>query len=284
MTIIRPFVILVLLSLPKLSIMEKVVSFEKGDLCYTISGEGPVIVLLHGFMEDHSIWNSFAKKLAVNNKVITIDLPGFGKSSIFNNTHSMAFMANAIYYILIEENIEKCIMIGHSMGGYVTLEFASLYPNKLSGIVLFHSHAVADDEEGKTNRDRTIKIVKSDRLGFVNLFIPSLFAEKNVAKYEREIIGLQKNALKTSPEGVIAALAGMRDRIDQSDLLKTIKVPVFFIIGKQDSRIPIDKILPQLQLPPNCEALILDGVGHMGFIEAEDLTFSAIEHFVGRNA
>lgn len=264
--------------------MEKVVSFEKGELCYTISGEGPVIVLLHGFLEDHSIWSSFAKKLAVNNKVIAIDLPGFGKSSVFNNTHTMALMANAIYYILIEENIEKCVMIGHSMGGYVTLEFANLYPDKLTGLVLFHSHGSADDEEGKTNRDRTIKIVKNDRLGFVNLFIPLLFAEKNIDKYEQEIIGLQKKALKSSPEGVIAALAGMRDRNDQLELLKEIEIPVFFIIGKQDSRIPIDKILPQLQLPPNCEALILDGVGHMGFIEAEDLTFSAVEHFVERNA
>lgn len=264
--------------------MEKVISFEKGELCYTIEGEGPVVVLLHGFLEDHSIWNSFAGKLASKFKVITVDLPGFGKSSVFNDTHTMQFMANAVYYILIEENIDHCVMAGHSMGGYVTLAFADLYPDKVTGIILFHSHAAADDEEAKQNRDRTINIVQRDHLGYVNSFIPLLFAEKNVKHFENEIDELKKRAAKISHEGVIAALAGMRDREDRIGFLKKLEIPVFFIIGKQDSRIPFKKIISQLEAPQNCEALIVDDVGHMGFIESEDLTFSAIEHFVERNA
>jgi len=281
---VRPFVIFPLLSLPKRFIMEKIIPFEKGELCYTVSGEGPVVVLLHGFLEDQHIWNSFSRELSANNKVITIDLPGFGKSSIFNDIHSMALMANAVYYILIEENIDRCVMVGHSMGGYVALAFAEMYPDKLSGIVLFHSHASSDDEEAKTNRDRTISIIKSDHSGFIRSFIPLLFAEQNVEQFDKEINKLKTIAQKGSSEGVIAALAGMRDRKDQTSLLKNLDIPVLFIIGKQDSRIPVKKIMAQLELPQNCEALLLDGVGHMGFIEAEALTFNALEHFVERNA
>lgn len=263
--------------------MEKIISFEKGSLCYTIAGQGSAVVFLHGFLEDHHIWNSFAEQISKKHTVITIDLPGFGKSSLFNEINSMAFMANAVLYLLNEENIDNCVMVGHSMGGYVTMAFAGLYPDRLKGIVLFHSHAQADSEEAKVNRDRTIKLVRHDKLGFINSFVPLMFAEKNKNKFEEEIVNLRKNAEILSPDAVIAALAGMRDRDDQSALMRELEIPVLFIIGKQDSRITSEIIMPQLSLPANCEAVILDGVGHMGFIEAPGLTYSAVEHFVERN-
>ncbi len=200
--------------------MEKSILFEKGSLCYTIAGQGPVVVFLHGFLEDHHIWDAFTEKFEKNHTIIAIDLPGFGKSSVFYENHSMTFMANAVYYILLEENIENCILVGHSMGGYVALAFADLYPAKLNGLVLFHSHAGADEEEGKQNRNRTIKLVKSDRLGYISSFIPQLFAEKNIVKFDEEINFLRKKANKISPDAVIAALEGMRDRNDQRKLLR----------------------------------------------------------------
>jgi pimeloyl-ACP methyl ester carboxylesterase len=111
-----------------------------------------------------------------------------------------------------------------------------------------------------------------------------LFAKKNVNRYENEIDNLKEKGSKLTREGVIAALGGMRDRDDQIEFLKKLEIPVFFIIGKQDSRIPFNKVITQLEAPQNCEALIVDDVGHMGFIEAEDLTYSAVEHFIERNA
>jgi len=174
-------------------------------------------------------------------------------------------------------------MVGHSMGGYVTLAFADQYPAKLKGFVLFHSQAEADDADGKINRDRAIDIVKKNHKSFIASFIPLLFAEENVNQFRNEITDLQKISSGTSPEGIVAALAGMRDRKDSSELLKQVDIPVFFIIGKRDSRMSLAKIMPQLELPKNCEALILDGVGHMGFIEAKELTYKALEYFIERN-
>ena len=140
--------------------MEKQIKFRGTRLNYVVEGDGPAVVLLHGFLEDHSIWNGFTGRLSGRYKVLAIDLPGFGNSNVFSENHSMQAMAEAVACAMAEEKIDQCIMVGHSMGGYVTLAFADQYPAKLKGFVLFHSQAEADDADGKINRDRAIDIVK----------------------------------------------------------------------------------------------------------------------------
>ncbi len=168
------------------------------------------------------------------------------------------------------------------MGGYVSLAFAKKFPELLNGIVFFHSQAVADDEEGKQSRTRTINVVKKDHKDFIAKFIPLLFAEENVSRFAKEIARLREMSFQTPAQGVTAALAGMRDREDSRELLKKSGFPVFFVIGKQDSRIPIGKILPQLSFPAHAEAVILDKTGHMGFIEAPEKTFPVVGDFLKR--
>lgn len=263
--------------------MEKHLALDNGSVYYTLKGNGPSVVLIHGFLEDHSIWNYFVKKLSPNYQVLTVDLPGSGKSSVFGKVHSMEFMAETINLILEKEKISESIVVGHSMGGYVAMALAEKYPEKLDGIVLFHSHAAADDDQGKINRNRTIDVVAKNHKDFIHSFIPLMFAENNQKIFSKEIAGLQEIASTTSAEAVIAALAGMRDRKDRTEILAKFNVPVFFIIGKNDSRIKIEKILPQISIPKNCEALILEDVGHMGFIEAQEITCMALEHFLERD-
>jgi pimeloyl-ACP methyl ester carboxylesterase len=263
--------------------MEKQLQSGSGTIFYTVKGKGPAVVFLHGFLEDHSIWNVFSDQLQNKFSCICIDLPGFGKSDVFNESHSMNFMANKVNEVLDNEQLEKCILVGHSMGGYVSLDFAKLYPEKLSGLVLFHSQAASDNTESKKNRDRTIKIVQQNHTAFIHSFIPGLFAEENIPHFKAEIEALRKVADKTPAKGIIAALLGMRDRESHLDTLEKLKAPVYFIIGKQDSKIPVETILPQLRLPSNCEALIMNDVGHMGFIEAKEKTFISLEHFLERN-
>lgn len=263
--------------------MEKQLQSGTGTIFYTVKGRGPVLVLLHGFLEDHSIWNDFSDQLQKKYTCICIDLPGFGKSDVFAESHPMDFMARKVNEVLENEKLEKCVLVGHSMGGYVSLAFSKLFPEKLRGLVLFHSQAASDNEEGKKNRDRTIKIVQQNHTAFIHSFIPSLFAEDHVADFSNEIDALKKIGDKTPAKGIIAALRGMRDRESQLDTLEKLEAPVYFIIGKQDSRIPMETVMQQLELPSNCEALIMDHVGHMGFIEAKEKTFLSLEHFLERN-
>ncbi len=262
--------------------MEKSVVFQNKKIFYKKEGNGPAILFLHGFLEDNSIWEVFIDGLKENFTCIAVDLPGFGKTETFSANHSMSFMASAAKAVLDSENIDSTVITGHSMGGYVSLAFAAKFPQMLKGLVLFHSQAAADDAEAKTNRNRTIEVVKKEHKNFISGFIPLLFAKQNVEKFKTEIDILKEKSLKTTAEGIIASLAGMRDRDDNTAVLKEAKFPLFFVVGKQDSRIPLDKIVSQITIPQHSETIILDGVGHMGFIEAPGKIFPVLTAFYNR--
>jgi pimeloyl-ACP methyl ester carboxylesterase len=239
-------------------------------------------VLLHGFLESGEVWKNYARRLSDGFQVITMDLPGHGLSENPSSFNSMDMMAKGVHDVLKSLNVSHCLMIGHSMGGYVTLAFAEKYPRMLRGFVLFHSQAAADNAETITARERTIALIQKDHLGFIKNFIPDLFDPDNVKKFSREIGKLQDLAHKTPKEGIISALEGMKNRPDRRHVLAQAKVPVLFIIGKNDSRIPMEVVVPQTLLPEHSEILLLDHVGHMGFIEASAKTFAAVKGFAGR--
>jgi pimeloyl-ACP methyl ester carboxylesterase len=149
----------------------------------------------------------------------------------------------------------------------------------LNGIVLFHSHATADTEEVRENRRRTINIVKLNKGGFIKQFIPDLFADKNIVRFQSEIEALQVSAAHTRADAIISALEAMRDRSSKIELLLNTKIPVLFIAGKEDPRIPVQNVMAQAILPEHSEVLILGGVGHMGFIEARSKTLGMLNCF-----
>jgi len=254
----------------------------KKKINYEIEGTGDTIVLLHGFLESLEIWDYYSENLSKEYRVVRIDLPGHGKSDVINSVHTMELMAEAVKTVLDKEGVNKCIMAGHSMGGYTTLAFAEQYPEYLKGLVLFHSAAHADSEEVKKNRDRMVKLVEQDRLGFINNFIPGLFAPDNIKRFSKEIDNLKNSAAQTSKKAIVAALKGMKERTEKISLLKNITIPVIYIIGKEDSRIPTDVALKQAALPNRCSVLLLGDVGHMGYIEAKDETLKALKCFANQ--
>jgi pimeloyl-ACP methyl ester carboxylesterase len=255
---------------------------KKNLLHYRISGKGPVIVLLHGFLESGEVWKSFTRRLIESFTVITIDLPGHGLSENPGPINSMDDMADAVRHVLKSLHVNASLMVGHSMGGYVTLAYAEKYPRTLKGFVLFHSQAGADSAEASVNRERTIALVQKDHHGFIKNFIPDLFDPINVKKFSKEIDNLKNLADITSNEGIIAALEGMKIRPDRQHVLLNSKVPVLFIIGKNDKRIPMEVVIPQTLLPEHSEVLLLDHVGHRGFIEASGKTIAAVKGFAER--
>ncbi len=262
--------------------MNPSVNYKGKPVNYRDEGNGPVVVLLHGFLESLEVWNDFAGELSQQFRVVRVDVPGHGQTPVTQNDASLKNMADAVKAVLDALDVETCVMIGHSMGGYITLEFAKHYGKMLRGFGLFHSHASPDTEETRENRRRTINIVKLNRAGFIKQFIPDLFAEANVAKYGKEIQRLQEMAEKTSAEGIIAALNAMKDRSGKIELLLNTRLPVLFIAGKEDSRIPVQNVMAQAILPSHAEVLILGNVAHMGFIEARTQTLEVIRSFATR--
>lgn len=260
--------------------MTRQIQFENKNVRYQVSGKGDCLVLLHGFMEDSSMWERHMEQLSNNYQVLAIDLPGHGKTENFAEVHTMEFMAETVHAVIRAEQIEKCVMIGHSMGGYVSLAFSDKYSGLLSGLGLFHSHSLDDSEDAKRNRERTIEIIKAEKGKFINQFIPSLYAKENQNVFKTEIAHQIDLANHMNPAGITAALEGMKIRPMRLDVLAFSEVPVLFILGKQDSRIAIDQALAQAATPQLSQITILGNSGHMGWLEESSKTIAAIDGFM----
>jgi pimeloyl-ACP methyl ester carboxylesterase len=261
--------------------MNQTIIYNTKRICYIDQGQGDVIVLLHGFLGSLRIWDDFSRILSAHFRVVSIDLPGHGSSDVIEDV-TLETMAAVVKAVLDSLQITACLVAGHSMGGYVALEFTRQYPQLMRGICLFHSHGSADTEEAKENRRRTINIVRLNHDGFIRQFIPDLFAEINLVRLANVISSLQEMAAEVSVEGVVASLEAMRGRSGSIELLQTIDIPVLYIGGKDDSRIPAQKIMSQALLPPHAEVLMLSNVGHMGFVEAPEKTLYVLRDFATR--
>ena len=261
---------------------KRFIEHNSARVCFQIEGRGQVLVLLHGFLENMDIFQRFSEELSKKYRVLLIDLPGHGQSEMQAESHTMELMAESVNAVIDHLEIEKAVMIGHSMGGYVALTFAEKYMQKLSGLGVFHSHALADTTEAKINRGRAIQVVKEHHKDFISSFIPDLFTKRNQDRLSEEIKELQAAARTIPKESVIASLEGMRQRTDKLRLLNTMRIPMLFIIGKQDPRTPLEKMMHQISLPKHAEILILDDVAHMGYLEDFDTTVGFVEGFVGR--
>jgi pimeloyl-ACP methyl ester carboxylesterase len=256
-----------------------VIKFQKKNINYTDEGTGRVIVLLHGFTESLKIWTGFAAQFAKKYRVITIDLPGHGKSDCIAPVHTMELMTEVVCTVLKKQKVGKCMMVGHSMGGYVTLAFAAKYPKMLRGFCLFHSHIFADTQAEQENRNRTIAVVNKDKFSYVAQFIPGLFPVEVHKTFSKQIQRLIQRASKMEKEGVVAALEGMKVRKDQSEVLKNTILPVLFILGQKDSKAPVSRLWEMIALPAISETLLLRECGHMGYIEEPEKTFGALMGF-----
>lgn len=257
------------------------VPFYNSSVYFDDMGSGKAIVLLHGYLETREIWSDFARELSKDFRVIAIDIPGHGKSGKVSETHDMDLMAEAVNTVLTFLRINKCFMIGHSMGGYVTLAFMAKYRFRLYGISLFHSTPFADNDEKKANRDREIVLIKEGKKELLfNTNIPKGFATDNLEKFSREIDRAKVIGAKNPNDGIIALLEGMKVRPDRQDLLKETGLPVLFILGKKDNYIPFDLMYNVAKRTSTGEILSLENSGHMGFIEEPEKSVQKVKSFV----
>ena len=246
-------------------------------------GTGPALVFLHGFCESKDIWQDFVAPFPLKYRLILIDLPGFGGNTAPQPDYSMERAAALVNQALAHLKVKKSLVIGHSMGGYVALALAEKYPQLLAGLVLFHSSALADSEEKKENRNKTIAFIRKQGVDkFMDTFVAPLFYEGN-REAKKEVIALLTHIGKQSPEqAIVGALAGMRDRPDRSQVLRAADFPVMFIAGKQDPAVSLEQTLQQCHLPKESHTVLLDQTGHMGMFEKPRETRLALEGFAAR--
>ena len=238
------------------------------------------VVFLHGFMQSLDVWSSYVLTYMHHLRVITIDLPGHGMTDCFGETHTMDFMARTVHEVLVSAGVDQCVMIGHSMGGYVALAFAEMYPYTLRGLGLISSHALADSAEHKAYREDVCRQVADNRAKFTVDFVPRLFCPSRRGDLYQEIKDLSDQCLETSAAAITAAQRGMAERPSRIGVLKSLEVPILFIYGKDDCRLPIEIAVTQAMIPHHSEMLLLDKVGHMAFMEERDYVKPRIKNFV----
>ncbi len=258
--------------------------YNNSTIFYRVSGQGKTVVLLHGLGEDGNIWNDLAVELVENFKVITPDIPGSGKSGILNDEEkevSIDDYAKVMVHILEKENITICTIIGHSMGGYITLAIAEKYPDILNGFGLFHSSAFADNGEKKQARLKSIEFLKTnDSAAFLKTSIPGLFANKFKQEHPDVIEKLVESGNHFSSKALTQYYQAMINRAERIEVLKQTTLPVLFIIGEKDQAIPMQQSLTQCHLPSTSYVHILPNAGHMGMLEEKELCNNIVISFL----
>lgn len=260
----------------------KTINFEGHKLHYRDEGRRheATLVLLHGYLQNLDVWTPYVLSYMRSMRVLTIDLPGHGYSECLGHVHTMDLMARAVKAVLDDARVEQCVVVGHSMGGYVALAFADLFPHHLRGLGLLHSHALADTEEDIQRRMATCEQVTRNLPAYVTDFVPPLFSPTSRTNYSVEIKDLLDQCLETSAESIVAAQRGMAARPSRLHVLQQLEVPVLFVFGKNDVRLPVELAVSQAMEAAHAEILLLDKVGHMSHLEERDYVRPRIRNFV----
>lgn len=245
---------------------------ERGDRC---------VVLLHGYLESMIVWDEFVDLLKDKVRVVTLDLPGHGISNVIGEVHTMEYLAKCVGDAMIALGIEHYSVVGHSMGGYVSLAMLDNYRDHIDSIVLLSSTTSADSQEKCDRRRREIELIKAGKKNTLARLVPHAgFAPENVKRLADYIEDISELILMTEDEGVIAILGGMIERKSRGeDLLKS-GIAHMFIFGRHDYYIPEDVAQEMIDADPTARVVWLEHSGHMGFIEEPELTANAILEMV----
>ena len=257
-----------------------VLNYKKAAVFYTdtATSKGTTIVLLHGFLENASMWNEISSELSKRNRIVTIDLLGHGRSDCLGYLHSMELFSETVEAVLKQLRIRKCIVIGHSLGGYVALAFAERNPQKIKGLCLLNATSNEDDQERKQLRTRANMMIQNNFTTMVRMSFTNLFSEVSRVNYADEIKNGLDEALKTSVQGYIAGQEGMKLRPNRNHVLAKNDFKKMMITGRKDPVLDIQKSIEEAEKTNS--KLIIFPDGHMSHIENFAKLIIVLKNFI----
>jgi len=255
-------------------------NFKQTPIYFKEEGEGKPLLLIHGFLENSSMWNDFTKLWKSNFRVICLDLPGHGNTAAHTYQHTMAFYAQVCHQLMTNLKLENVIVVGHSMGGYIGLELVDQFPDKIDQLILLNSTALADSEERKAERARAIKAIQQFPEAFVSMAVKNLFLTEDQNRLAQVIEHAIIEAKKCSTQGIIATLEGLKTRRNHQETLAKTKVKTTIVAGKKDQ---VVKYAPTKQLAKETSTRLvsLPG-GHMSHLEFPQETFEIISNLIAK--
>lgn len=270
----------------KISNMPEII-FRDKKVHYSVSGNGRNVMLLHGFTENSHIWDKQKPNLEKNYRLIIPDLPGSGDSEMLENANLEDF-AEVIKAIADKEMLhskdDQFTLIGHSMGGYITLAYAKKYPETLQSFGLFHSSAFADSAEKIEARKKNIQFIKDNGTqAFIKIAVPGLFTEDSQKNHPEWIQDLILQAQQCSLEALVQYIEAMMNRPDNTAVLKTFPRAILFIIGMHDKAVPIDISLQQCHIPTISHVHFLQNSAHVGMWEEAEKSQKHLLEFLNQS-
>jgi len=249
------------------------------NIHFISQGDGTPVIFLHGFCETHKIWENFIPLLSPNVKTFALDLPGFGSSPLHSSSFTLDEVAQELNFWIETQGLKQPILIGHSLGGYISLSMIATNPSLFSGLILVHSTAMPDGDAKQQSRLKAIEFVKKNGVeAFVQNFIPGLF-------YDQEhpaIPSAMQLASATVEDTFISYTLAMKDRLDRTQVLEKSIFPVLLIGGEFDPVIELDSLKREALLNSNIDFAYLPNTGHMGFLESPKASAEAVNHLILR--
>lgn len=256
-------------------------TFQEKKIYYRAIGKGKTpIILLHGFLHDNSMWNQFIEKSGNSLHCILFDLPGHGKSEIIQDV-TIDKMAEMLYAFIKENDFEQVTLLGHSLGGYVSLAFEDKYPSLLNKKILYHSSAYADSDEVKKKRNLWLKIIEKHPSMFVKNVIEYLYDAQSLLNFNEKVQEDIEKARLVGYAGYIEAIKAMRDRPNRFHLMKS-KIPTYFLAGKLDKIINEEVSKEHIAEIQNGNGFILENASHMSFVEDSENAFEKLRDYLNK--
>lgn len=240
-------------------------------LHYEEHGKGLPVVLIHGYPLDHTIWKPVVNLLKTHARLIVPDLRGFGASPSPDGDWTIRNMADDILQLLDQLEIERAVLVGHSMGGYIALNFAHAYPARTAGLGLISTQAASDSPEKRQNRYKQIEEVKRRGIKSVSEAIPGKLTPRAPLAEALKLL-----MSKVNPATISQALKAMAERSDASEWLTNMDIPAVVIHGTADSLLPLENAQTMAQILPRGWLVEVPEAGHMPMLEAPEMVANAL--------
>ena len=253
------------------------------EIAYDDTGSGPAVVLVHGYPFNRSLWTEQVSALADRYRVVALDLRGHGESEASTGASTMKLMAQDIAALMDELQIDRAVIGGLSMGGYVTLAFYQLFPERVEKLLLADTRAQADTDEAKATRaDQVQQILADGMTGIVNAMLPKLLSPETVSKQPEIVKRVRDMMMHTTPEGAVGALRGMAEREDQTARLTQINVPTLIVVGKEDPITPVADSEKMHERIAGSQLVVIENASHVSNIEQPQQFNRALKDFLSR--
>ena len=251
------------------------------QLTYTNVGDGPAVVLVHGYPFNRSLWTELGEELLERYRVVIPDLRGFGGSDSSESPATMNRMAEDVAKLMDHLEIDQAVIGGLSMGGYVALAFCKQYPARVRALVLADTRAQADTEEGKQTRaQQAEKALAEGMAGIADAMLPKLLTPDTVSKRPEVVKRIRDMMLKTKPEGAAAALMGMAQRDDLTEFISSIEVPTLIAVGREDAITPLADSETMHAKITGSRLVVIENAGHVSNLEQPEQFNNAVLGFL----